>query len=552
MIDANTVRRIVRTAEVRPDDVVVEVGPGLGSLTLALLEVADRVTAVEIDDVLAAALPATITARMPGRADRFALVHSDAMHVTELLGPAPTALVANLPYNVAVPVLLHMLDTFPSIERTLVMVQSEVADRLAAAPGNKVYGVPSVKANWYADVKRAGAIGRNVFWPAPNVDSGLVSLVRRAEPIKTTAGKDEVFAVIDAALAQRRKTLRAALAGWAGSAAAAEAALVAAGGLAAGPRGGPDGGGVRADRGAQGERRVSVTVRVPAKVNVQLAVGAARPDGFHDLANVLLAVGLYDEVTVTPAEELRITCAGPDADQVPLDRTNLAARAATALAGRRGIEPHVHIHIAKDIPVAGGMAGGSADGAGALLACDTRWGTGASRSELLALCAELGSDVPFSLVGGAALGVGRGGAADGPGDRRHLPLGVRDGQAGALHPGGVPRVRPAGAGAGDPGAGGVGGAAGGAGEGGRGRAGGRRLQRSPARRAVPVPGAGGHAGGGARGGCARRAGLRVRAYDGLFARDAEAAEKVAAALRASGTCRAVRLAAGPVAGATVL
>ncbi|KUN97975.1 4-(cytidine 5'-diphospho)-2-C-methyl-D-erythritol kinase [Streptomyces caeruleatus] len=152
----------------------------------------------------------------------------------------------------------------------------------------------------------------------------------------------------------------------------------------------------------------SVAVRVPAKVNVQLAVGAARPDGFHDLANVFLAVGLYDEVTVTPADELRVTCEGPDADQVPLDRTNLAARAAIVLAERRGLEPAVHVHIAKDIPVAGGMAGGSADGAGALLACDALWGTGASREELLDICAELGSDVPFSLVGGAALGTGRG------------------------------------------------------------------------------------------------------------------------------------------------
>jgi len=153
---------------------------------------------------------------------------------------------------------------------------------------------------------------------------------------------------------------------------------------------------------------VSVTVRVPAKVNVQLAVGAARADGFHDLANVFLAVGLYDHVTVTAADELRVTCEGADAGQVPLDRTNLAARAAIALAGRRGIEPAVHIHIAKDIPVAGGMAGGSADGAGALLACNTLWGAGASQAELLAICAELGSDVPFSLVGGAALGTGRG------------------------------------------------------------------------------------------------------------------------------------------------
>jgi len=153
---------------------------------------------------------------------------------------------------------------------------------------------------------------------------------------------------------------------------------------------------------------VTVTVRVPAKVNVQLAVGGARPDGFHDLANVFLAVGLYDEVTVTPADELRVTCTGPDAAQVPLDRTNLAARAALELARRYGIDPAVHLHIDKDIPVAGGMAGGSADGAGALLACDTLWGTNASREELLDICAELGSDVPFSLVGGAALGTGRG------------------------------------------------------------------------------------------------------------------------------------------------
>lgn len=153
---------------------------------------------------------------------------------------------------------------------------------------------------------------------------------------------------------------------------------------------------------------MSVTVRVPAKVNVQLAVGPARPDGFHPLANVFLAVGLYDEVTVTPADELRLTCDGPDAGQVPLDRTNLAARAAEALAERYGRTPDVHIHIAKDIPVAGGMAGGSADGAGALLACDALWETGASRDELLDICAELGSDVPFSLVGGAALGIGRG------------------------------------------------------------------------------------------------------------------------------------------------
>jgi 16S rRNA (adenine1518-N6/adenine1519-N6)-dimethyltransferase len=228
VIDANTVRRIVRAAGVGENDVVVEIGPGLGSLTLALLRTAGHVTAVEIDDTLAAALPATVAARLPERADRFSLVHRDALRVTELPGPAPTALVANLPYNVAVPVLLHMLALFPGIRHGLVMVQSEVADRLAAPPGSKVYGVPSVKAAWYADVRRAGAIGRTVFWPAPNVDSGLVALTRREPPV-TTASREEVFAVIDAAFAQRRKTLRSALSGWAGSPAAAEAACTAAG-----------------------------------------------------------------------------------------------------------------------------------------------------------------------------------------------------------------------------------------------------------------------------------------------------------------------------------
>jgi 16S rRNA (adenine1518-N6/adenine1519-N6)-dimethyltransferase len=243
VIDANTVRRIVRTADVRADDVVLEIGPGLGSLTLALLQSAERVVAVEVDDQLAAGLPATVRARLPHRADHFTLVHADAMRLDatqvdatqvdatqtdRLPGEPPTALVANLPYNVAVPVLLHMLATFPSLQRALVMVQSEVADRLAAAPGSKVYGVPSVKASWYCEVKRAGAIGRNVFWPAPNVDSGLVSLVRR-DPPRTSASRDEVFAVVDAAFAQRRKTLRSALAGWAGSAAAAEEALTRAG-----------------------------------------------------------------------------------------------------------------------------------------------------------------------------------------------------------------------------------------------------------------------------------------------------------------------------------
>ncbi|WP_199573877.1 4-(cytidine 5'-diphospho)-2-C-methyl-D-erythritol kinase [Streptomyces murinus] len=297
---------------------------------------------------------------------------------------------------------------------------------------------------------------------------------------------------------------------------------------------------------------MSVTVRVPAKVNVQLAVGAARPDGFHDLANVFLAVGLYDEVTVTPADELRVTCAGPDAAQVPLDRTNLAARAALALAARRGIEPNVHLHIDKDIPVAGGMAGGSADGAGALLACDRLWGTGASRAELLAICAELGSDVPFSLVGGAALGVGRGELLTGldvggtfhwvfamaerglstpavfrefdrlaEGRRIPEPVASQDlldalakGDADALAAAVTNDLQPP------------------------------ALSLFPELAATLAAG--------------RDAGALASLVSGsgpttaFLTRDAEAAEKVAEALTASGTCRTVRTAAGPVPGATVL
>ncbi|MEV6950837.1 4-(cytidine 5'-diphospho)-2-C-methyl-D-erythritol kinase [Streptomyces sp. NPDC051183] len=295
----------------------------------------------------------------------------------------------------------------------------------------------------------------------------------------------------------------------------------------------------------------SVTVRVPAKVNVQLAVGAARPDGFHDLANVFLAVSLYDEVTVTPADELTVTCTGPDADQVPLDRTNLAARAAEILAARGGIAPAVRIHIAKNIPVAGGMAGGSADGAAALLACDALWGLGTARGDLLDICAELGSDVPFSLVGGAALGTGRGEVL--------TPL-----DAGAFHwvfavaDGGLstPAVF-------------------------------REFDRLAEGREIPVPQASPEllaalASGDPDALAATLANdlqpaalsLRPQLADTLAAgtgagalaalvsgsgpttaflcRDPETAEKVAAALAASGTCRATRVAASPAPGATVL
>ncbi len=228
VVDANTVRSIVRRSGVGADDVVVEVGPGLGSLTLGLLDVCASVVAVEIDRALAAELPATVAARRPDRAAALTVVQADALTVTSLPGRAPTALVANLPYNVAVPVLLSFLERFPSLRTALVMVQSEVADRLAAGPGSRTYGVPSVKAAWWAEVTRAGSVGRSVFWPVPNVESALVRLERRPAPASDVP-REVVFAVVDAAFAQRRKTLRAALARWAGSPAEAETALRAAG-----------------------------------------------------------------------------------------------------------------------------------------------------------------------------------------------------------------------------------------------------------------------------------------------------------------------------------
>lgn len=231
--DANTVRRIVAVADLSADDVVLEVGPGLGSLTLALLGVVERVLAVEVDPLLAEALPVTVADRARNYADALRVLAADALRVrrAEIIeaagGVQPTALVANLPYNVGVPVLLHLLTELPSLRHGLVMVQAEVADRLAAPPGSRTYGAPSVKVAWFAQVHRAGSVPRAVFWPVPNVDSGLVAFTQRPAP--STVPREEVFALIDAAFAQRRKTLRAALAGWAGSAADAERVLRAAG-----------------------------------------------------------------------------------------------------------------------------------------------------------------------------------------------------------------------------------------------------------------------------------------------------------------------------------
>ena len=231
--DPNTIRRIVAAAKLTGDETVVEIGPGLGSLTLGLLEVAKRVVAVEIDPKLAGELEATVAARAVGR--DFTLVRGDALQVTEL--PAsdgsgligPDALVANLPYNISVPVLLHFLETFKSLQTGLVLVQAEVAHRLAATPGSKVYGVPSVKLAWYADSALAGNVGRTIFWPVPNVDSALVFFAKREQPLGDEVLRVAVFAAIDAAFSQRRKTLRQALADWAGSAAEAERILKAAG-----------------------------------------------------------------------------------------------------------------------------------------------------------------------------------------------------------------------------------------------------------------------------------------------------------------------------------
>jgi 16S rRNA (adenine1518-N6/adenine1519-N6)-dimethyltransferase len=242
VVEPGSVRQIAALAAVRPGDVILEVGPGLGSLTLALLEtiveaagapsaaepgpVPGRLVAVEIDPVLSAELPKTIAARAPEIADLVTVLTADALAVgeKEIGAPRPTVLAANLPYNIAVPVVLRLLAALPSLERGVVMVQAEVADRMCAGPGSRVYGVPSAKLAWYADARLAGTVPRSVFWPVPNVDSKLVAFSRR-DPPPATASREEVFAVIDAAFGQRRKTLRAALAAWAGSPAEAERLL---------------------------------------------------------------------------------------------------------------------------------------------------------------------------------------------------------------------------------------------------------------------------------------------------------------------------------------
>ncbi len=476
--DPGTVRKIVRNAGVQAGEQVLEIGPGLGSLTLALLEAGAQVSAVEIDPPLAQALPTTAQARFPEA--KLQVFTADALTITgpeSIDGATPTRLVANLPYNVAVPIVLTVLEKLPSIQTVLVMVQAEVADRLAATPGNKIYGVPSAKVAWYASARRTLTIGRNVFYPVPNVDSALVKIERRPQP-NTTATREQVFAVIDAAFAQRRKTLRQALAGLAGSAGAAQEALERAGvsptargetldidqfaavaqqlnaasagacvPAASAPAPATSDPAVNASDRAVNASDRAVSVSAPGKVNLFLALGAARPDGYHPLNTVFAQIGLSETVTVTPLQSLATTAPQPAStapvssassapaqsdsapaaqtggprielaltrpdSNVPLDHTNLAYRAAQAVAqqaAQRGLAtPDVHILLDKAVPVAGGMAGGSADAAATLKACNEFWQVGLSLEELAQLGAQLGADVPFGLYGGVALGTGRG------------------------------------------------------------------------------------------------------------------------------------------------
>ena len=494
--DPGTVRKIVRNAGVQAGEQVLEIGPGLGSLTLALLEAGAQVSAVEIDPPLAQALPTTAQARFPEA--KLQVFTADALTITgpeSIDGATPTRLVANLPYNVAVPIVLTVLEKLPSIQTVLVMVQAEVADRLAATPGNKIYGVPSAKVAWYASARRTLTIGRNVFYPVPNVDSALVKIERRPHP-DTAATREQVFAVIDAAFAQRRKTLRQALAGLAGSAGAAQEALERAGvsptargetldidqfaavaqqlnaasagacvPAASAPAPATSDPAVSVSAPAVNTPAMSVSapavnasdravsVSAPGKVNLFLALGAARPDGYHPLNTIFAQIGLSETVTVSPLKSLATTAPQPAStapvssassvpalaspaaqsdsapaaqtggprielaltrpdSNVPLDHTNLAYRAAQAVAqqaAQRGLAtPDVRILLDKAVPVAGGMAGGSADAAATLKACNEFWQVGLSLEELAHLGAQLGADVPFGLYGGVALGTGRG------------------------------------------------------------------------------------------------------------------------------------------------
>ena len=423
VVDANTVRRIVSLSGVTADDVVLEIGPGLGSLTLGLLETGARVVAVEIEDRLADRLTQTVRERMGEEAAaRIDVVAADALQVAELPVP-PTALVANLPYNVSVPVLLHLLELFPDWRRGLVMVQLEVADRLVAPPGGKVYGVPSAKTAWYADTARVGTVPPKVFWPVPNVDSGLVRIERREprqqprpgnRPSRSSTRPSPSAARCCAprwpeSLARplphrkpsrRRGSTRPCAARR--STSARSHGSPSASTTPDGSRGGSAVGSCRDQHGAgEGAREGEPC----------LAGRCDRPSGFHELGTVFQAVSLGDEIVADQAAPgvFRLAFQGEGAAFLPVDDTNLAMRAAKLLAQSVGrTDVGVSLLVRKRIPVAGGMAGGSADAAGVLVACNALWGLGLSRDDLHPLAAELGSDVPFLLLGGTAIGTGRG------------------------------------------------------------------------------------------------------------------------------------------------
>ena len=420
VVEPGTVRRIAALAALEPQDVVLEVGPGLGSLTLALLEAgAGRVVGVEIDPVLAAELPRTIAARAPGLADRAAVVAADALRIEGRdLPAAPSVLVANLPYNVAVPVLLHLLAALPSLRRGLVMVQAEVADRMCAAAG--ITGVRHAVGE--AGLVRRGPPGR------PGAAQRVLAGAERGFPAGRVhpAGSAGYRGEPRGGVRGRRRGLPAAAQDAARR--AVRLGRLGAGGRTAAPGGRPRPGrprriarcrGVRAAGGVAPLNTTGrtaydltivtgVTVRVPAKLNLQLAVGPPRADGYHDLVTVFHAVSLFDEITAEPARRDGVSVSGEGADRVPADGDNLALRAVAALRAEVPSAPGVHITIAKRIPVAAGLAGGSGDAAAALVACNELWAGGFGPPQLAEIAARVGSDVAFALLGGTAVGRGRG------------------------------------------------------------------------------------------------------------------------------------------------
>ncbi|QOX82209.1 16S rRNA (adenine(1518)-N(6)/adenine(1519)-N(6))-dimethyltransferase RsmA [Nanchangia anserum] len=437
--DAGTVRRIVAAAGLAPGTHVLEVGPGLGSLTLALLEADMRVSAVEIDPKLATALPRTVETRCD-RPENLRVVWADALTITgagdlnERAGSAwepPRALVANLPYNVSVPVLLGLIEAIPELETALVMVQREVAERLCAGPGSRTYGVPSAKLAWYGEARLAGNIGRSVFWPEPHVDSALVKFQRR--PRYEASERFDTFSLIDQAFAQRRKTLRKALADLCGGADRAAAALESAG-IDQRSRGEALGidDFVRLARAARPGR----VARASAGGKINLLLDVARPDerGYHPLRSLFCGLDLIETVTVTPrlGERVDVTtrCASKQIGDLAGLSTNdhLAVRAVRAALARCGRQAGFHLDVDKHVPVAGGMAGGSADAAAALRAAREAFDLDLSDDDLHEIARDLGADVAFGLVGGLALGLGYGDVVTplGPAPTRTFVLAINE------------------------------------------------------------------------------------------------------------------------------